>query len=327
MTHTTSHITEPFNIGAVGLPNRLVQAPMAGVSSRAFRLQARRFGAGLVTTEMISSYGVRYRNPRTLAMLELLEEEHPAAVQLFGARPDVMAEAAKAAEAAGADIIDINMGCPVRKVVKTGAGVALMADEELAAGLTAAVADAVNVPVTVKLRSGAGNEVTAPSLAVRLQEAGAAAVCIHPRLAKQAYKGKADHSVSLELAKNLGVPVIASGDIDSAARAGELLGGGCAAVMVGRSSLGNPWLFSDLLTGSDPSRRPLDEVLEEMGHFYEDLAAEAGRERAARQMRKFYGWYLKPFSPGGALRDELRRARGFDEAARSIERFAQSIAL
>jgi len=154
MTHTTSHISEPFRIGSVQLPNRLVQAPMAGISGRAFRLQARRFGAGLLTTEMISSHGIHYHNRRTQAMLELMEEEHPVAMQLFGNDPGVMAEAALAAEAAGADIIDINMGCPVRKVVKTGAGVALMGDEALAARLTAAVSAAVSVPVTVKIRSG-----------------------------------------------------------------------------------------------------------------------------------------------------------------------------
>ena len=320
MTHTTSHIAEAFNIGGLRLPNRLVQAPMAGVSGRAFRLQARRFGAGLVTTEMISSHGAVHRNRRTLAMLDFLEEEHPVAVQLFGASPEVMAEAARIAEGSGADIVDINMGCPVRKVVKTGAGVALMADGKLAARLTSAVVAAVSVPVTVKLRSGAGARVTAPSLAGRLQEAGAAAVSIHPRLARQGYGGKADHSVSLELAEALWVPVIASGDVDSPGTVAGLLDGGCAAVMIGRASQGNPWIFQDLLAGREPSRRPLEEVLEEMGSFYGDLEREAGQERAARQMRKFYGWYLKPFRPGAAVRDELRKARGFSEAAACIRR-------
>ncbi len=311
-------VADPFSIGPVRAPNRLVQAPMAGISGRAFRLQARRFGAGLLTTEMVSSYGVQYHNPRTRAMLELTGDEHPVAVQLFGSRPGVMARAAAGAEQAGADIIDINMGCPVKKVVKTGAGVALMADEELAARLVAAVVEAVKAPVTVKIRSGPGKWVTALEFARRLVAAGAAAVCIHPRLAVQGQKGKADHAVSAKLAAALSVPVIASGDIFHPDKASRLLGQGCAAVMVGRAALGNPWIFEDMLSGAEPQRRPLDEVLAEMGRFYLDLAAETGEERANRQMRKFYGWYLRPFRPDAAFRDGLRRAGGHDAAARLI---------
>ncbi|MEK7816919.1 MAG: tRNA-dihydrouridine synthase, partial [Actinomycetota bacterium] len=145
MRENKSHIreiSESFAIGAVSVPNRLVQAPMAGVSSRAFRLQSRRFGAGLVVSEMVSSHGIRYRNRRTLQMIELAAAEHPVVVQLFGSHPDVMAEAAREAAASGADIIDINMGCPARKVVRTGAGVALMADEGLAARVASAVVEA-----------------------------------------------------------------------------------------------------------------------------------------------------------------------------------------
>jgi nifR3 family TIM-barrel protein len=312
--NVTPGIGDPFSIAGVSLSNRLVQAPMAGISGRAFRLEARRFGAGLVTTEMVSSYGVQYHNRRTLVMLELVETEHPVAVQLFGNQPRVMAEAARAAEAAGADIIDINMGCPVRKVIKTGAGVALMEDGELAARLTAAVVEAVSVPVTVKIRSGLRRDLTAREFALRLTDAGAAAICIHPRLAEQGQKGLADHSVSAALAAMLTVPVIASGDIYHPDQVATLLQSGCAAVMIGRGALGNPWIFKDLLAGAEPRRRPIEEVLAEMGRFYHDAAAEMGRERAGRYMRKFYGWYLKPFKPDTALRDGLRRVDGFAEA-------------
>ena len=320
MTHTTSHINEPFNLGVLFLPNRLVQAPMAGISGRAFRLQARRFGAGLLTTEMISSHGVCYRNQRTRSMLALTEGEHPVAVQLFGAQPEAMAEAARLAEASGADIIDINMGCPVRKVVKTGAGIALMADEALAVRIAAAVVNAVRAPVTVKLRSGAGRAVTALSLAGKLQTAGVAALCIHPRLGGQGYKGRADHAISAALAAAASVPVIASGDIDGPQAAEALLAEGCAAVMIGRASQGNPWIYRDLLDGVAPWRRPIDEVLAELERFYRDLVEETGRERALRQMRKFYGWYLKPFKPDAELRDGLKRADGFEEASALIGR-------
>lgn len=324
MPDTTSHINEPFSIAAVRLANRLVQAPMAGITGRAFRLQAKRFGAGLVSTEMVSSHGVHYGNRRTVDMLELIAAEHPVALQIFGDQPEVMAEAAVAAERAGADIIDINMGCPVRKVVKTGAGVALMEDEELAARITAAVARAVEVPVTVKIRSGVRGKVTAPSLARRLQEAGAAAICIHPRTGEQGRRGSADHTVTKQLIEQLNVPVIASGDIREAAGAEELIRAGAAAVMVGQAALGNPWIFSELLAGEEPHRRSIDEVLAEMGRFFAELVMEAGEERAGRAMRKFYGWYLKPFKPGSELRDGLRRAAGFDEAERLIQELSGS---
>lgn len=313
-------IASNFDIGSLRVGNRLLQAPMAGVTGRAFRLQARRLGAGLVFTEMISSYGIHYGNRRTTEMLRLVEGEHPVAVQLFGNRPDIMAEAARAAEEAGADVIDINMGCPVRKVVKTGAGVALMRDEGLAAEIVAAMARVVRVPVTAKIRSGF-SRVTAPSLARRLQEAGAAAVSIHPRTGAQGWKGRADHAVTARLARDLDIPVIASGDIDGMGDVTRLLGEvGAAAVMIGRMALGNPWAYSDLLSGEEPHGRSLEEVVDEMDRFYRDVVDEMGEGRAVRYMRKFYGWYLSPFAPSGELRAALRRAAGFEEAAAMARR-------
>lgn len=314
------HICSPFQIAALEVPNRLLQAPMAGISTRAFRLQARRFGVGLTATEMISSYGIHFGNKRTLRMLDLVADEHLVSVQLFGNRPQLMAEAAMTATEAGADVIDINMGCPVRKVTGTGAGVALMADEPLAAAIARLVAEAVEVPVTAKIRSGPYAEVTANSLAPKLADAGVAAICIHPRLGKEGRKGRADHRVTETLVSNLEIPVIASGDIDGPASASELFDRcGCDAVMVGRASLGNPWLFADILTGDEAKRRPLPEVISEMTAFHADLCTEMNQERAARFMRKFYTWYLRPFRPGAALRTGLMKATGFDQAVMLIE--------
>lgn len=319
MTSISSHIGSPLKLGVLELPNRVVQAPMAGISNGAFRRQARRFGAGLTCSEMVSSYGIHYRNRRTGAMLALSAGEHPVAVQLFGSEPVIMAEAAAAAERAGADVVDINMGCPVRKVVKTGAGVALMAEPERAAAIVTAIRAAVAIPVTAKFRSGPRGQVVAREFARRMADAGADALCVHPRLGEQGRKGHADHKVTAAVAAMVPVPVIASGDIDSAAAAGGVVRStGCAAVMVGRAALGNPWLFSDILAGSDSGRRPLDEVLVEMERFYRDLEEETGRERAVRLMRKFYGWYLSPFRPDGALRADLRSAESFDGALASI---------
>lgn len=307
-------ITEPFRIGSVSLANRLVQAPMASISGRAYRLQARRFGVGLTVTEMVSSYGVHYRNRRTAEMLELVPGEHPVAVQLFGNDPQVMAEAAVAVEAAGADIIDINMGCPVRKVMKTGAGAALMGNEDLAVAIVEAMVAAVRTPVMAKMRSGLTSEVTALSLAQRLAGAGAAAIGIHPRSAAQAWRGEPDHGVTDSLAEALEIPVIASGDIASPEAVRRLLGGGAAAVMLGRGPLGNPWLYGDLLAGEQPSSRPLDQVLDELLKFAEDAEAEMGPERAGRYLRKFYGWYLSRFKPRGELRHALLQTTSAAEA-------------
>lgn len=318
-TDAESHIGTPFSIGDLVIANRLVQAPMAGITGAAFRRQARRFGAGLTVTEMISSYGVTYRNQRTLAMLDIAGEGRPLAVQLFGSEPPVMAEAALAAAEAGADLIDVNMGCPARKVVKTGAGAALMADEALAAAIVSAMVSAVRVPVTAKFRAGPGRKVTALEFGRRLEAAGAAAVCIHPRTEAQGRKDAADHALTAGLAAGLAIPVIASGDIASPGEAARLLAeAGAAAVMVGQAALGNPWLFADLLAGAAPRRRPPGEVLEEMERFYSDLVAEKGEERAMRNMRKFYGWYLAPFRPDNRLMTEVRRAPSFADAMAMI---------
>ena len=239
-------------------------APMAGLTTSAFRRSVRRWGAGLVFTEMISAYGVHYDNRRTLDYFAHGEDEHPLGFQLFGADADVLADAAGRAVAAGADVVDLNMACPVRKVVKTGAGAALLAEPDRAAGIVAAVVAAVEdaapgrgVPVTVKIRSGLRDgDGLGRTAAPRLAAAGAAAVCIHPRTAAQLYRGRADHAVTFALAAELPVPVIASGDVDGRAAALALLDGGAAAVMLARGAVGAPWLFAQVLgEGRAPGRR------------------------------------------------------------------------
>jgi len=292
----------PWHIGTVEIPSRIVLAPMAGVSVQAFRRQGRRFGAGLVCSEMVSCAGLQHRNERTLGYLRIGADEHPLAVQIFGAEPSVMADAARQVEDAGADIVDINYGCPVRKVTKTGAGATLLDDPERACAIVAAVAEAVDVPVTVKMRRGLANgSRTALSVGPKLVEAGAAALTLHPRSAKQMYTGTADHSLTAELVDLVDVPVIASGDITSRARAEEVLATtGAAAVMVGRAAQGNPWTVGEIagLAGGRPSR---EEIVAELLLFMEDTVREMGEERATGFLKKFYGWYLgrgrfpKPF--------------------------------
>jgi len=275
---------------------------MAGVSVQAFRRQGRRYGAGLVCSEMVSCAGLSHGNERTLGYLRIGRDEHPLAVQIFGSEPDVMAEAARMVEDAGADLVDINFGCPVRKVTKTGAGATLLEEPDRACRIVESVANAVSVPLSVKMRRGLANGSRA-ALAVgpKLVDAGAASLTLHPRSARQMYTGTADHELTAELVDLVDVPVIASGDVDSRDRAEEVLETtGCAAVMVGRAAQGNPWALGEIAGRLDgePTR---EEIVAELLLFMHDTVEEMGESRATGFLKKFYGWYLghgrfpKPF--------------------------------
>jgi tRNA-dihydrouridine synthase B len=286
-------LQEPWSIGPVEIPTRVVLAPMAGVSVQAFRRQGRRFGAGLVCSEMVSCAGIEHRNERTLGYLRVARDEHPLAIQIFGSDPPVMAEAARMVEAAGADIVDMNFGCPVKKVTKTGAGAHLMEDRALACRVVDAVANAVSVPVTVKMRRGVENGSRAfLELGPRLVEAGAAALTLHPRSAKQMYTGVADHSLTAELVDAVDVPVVASGDITSRIKALAVLEQtGCAAVMVARGAQGNPWALREIVD-AEPAEPTREEVAAELIVFAREAVRELGDHRATGFLKKFYGWYL-----------------------------------
>jgi nifR3 family TIM-barrel protein len=266
---------------------------MAGVSVQAFRRQGRRYGAGLVCSEMVSCAGLEHRNERTLGYLRVARDEHPLAIQIFGSEPDRMAEAARLVAAAGADIVDLNFGCPVRKVTKTGAGATLLEDPERACAIVSAVAEAVDLPVSVKMRRGVENGSRAClAVAPRLVEAGAATLTLHPRSARQMYTGEADHTLTAELVSLVDVPVIASGDITSRARAQSALARtGAAAVMVGRGAQGNPWALREIVDGDDaePSR---EQVAAELILFIRETVRELGERRSSGFLKKFYGWYL-----------------------------------
>jgi tRNA-dihydrouridine synthase B len=295
-------IESSWRIRDVAIPTRIVLAPMAGVSVQAFRRQGRRFGAGLVCSEMVSCAGLSHGNERTLGYLRIARDERPLAVQIFGSEPGIMAEAARMVEDAGADLVDINFGCPVRKVTKTGAGATLLEDPDRACSIVAAVARAVDVPVTVKMRRGLEDGSRAAlAIGPRLVEAGAASLTLHPRSAKQMYTGTADHALTAELVELVDVPVIASGDVDSRARAQEVLENtGAAAVMVGRAAQGNPWAIGEIAGRIDGAPRR-EEVVAELVLFIRATARELGEGRATGFLKKFYGWYLgrgrfpKPF--------------------------------
>ena len=307
-------LSSGWRIGPVEIPTRVVLAPMAGVSVQAFRRQGRRFGAGLVCSEMVSCAGLEHRNERTLGYLRIASDEHPLAVQIFGSDPSTMAEAARMVEAAGADLVDINFGCPVKKVTKTGAGATLLEDPARAERIVRAVSQAVSVPVTVKMRRGLENGSRAClDLGPRLVAGGAASLTLHPRSAKQMYTGEADHSLTGELVELVGVPVVASGDINSRARAQAVLATtGAEAVMVGRAAQGNPWAIREIVGDSDgePSR---EEIVAELLLFVRETARELGERRATSFLKKFYGWYLGRGRFPRSFKQELTQLETLEE--------------
>jgi nifR3 family TIM-barrel protein len=307
-------LLSPWWIRNVEIPTRLVLAPMAGVSVQAFRRQGRRFGAGLVCSEMVSCAGLQHGNERTLGYLRISSDERPLAVQIFGSEPGVMAEAARMVEDAGADLVDVNFGCPVRKVTKTGAGATLLEDPERACAIVSAVASAVSVPVTVKMRRGLANgSRSCLELGPRLVEAGAESLTLHPRSAKQMYTGEADHSLTAELVSRVDVPVIASGDVTSRARAQAILATtGAAAVMVGRAAQGNPWALREIVEGdAEPPAR--EEVVAELILFMRETVRELGEGRATGFLKKFYGWYLGRGRFPRPFKQELVQLEALDE--------------
>jgi nifR3 family TIM-barrel protein len=311
-------LTTPFRIANVELRNRVLLAPLAGIGNWFVRLQAHRYGAGLAVSEMVSSFAIAHRNRRTLEeMLRIHPDEGPVSIQLFGGDPDVMREAAAVAAAAGPRLIDLNFGCPVKKVLKTGAGAALLDEPDRALAVARAAAEGSGLPVTVKLRSGLrSGERSGVELAKRLvDEAGVAAITLHPRAAAQHHSGRPDYALVRELVESLDgrAPVIVSGGLrspDRARRAYEE--SGADAVMIARGSLGNPWIFA-ALTG-DGDSEPADEEIEAELRWVIDRAAEHwGPERAARNQRKFYPWYVSRLGYEGAQADRFQRAETLSE--------------
>ncbi len=305
------------------MPNRVVLAPLAGIGNWFVRLQAKRYGAGLAVSEMVSSFGVHHGNEKTCTeMLRIHPDERvagvggPVSIQLFGQEPDVMRSAAASVAAAGADIIDLNMGCPVPKVCKTGAGAALLDDPDVAVAVARAAREGSGLPVTVKLRSGRRTgETDGFELAHRLvAEAGVAAIGFHPRSAQVHHKGTPDLELARELVASLPAPVILSGGMDdpeAILRAFEFTG--CEAVMLARGALGNPWLFARLL-GDRDDEPTAAEVVEELEWVMLRAVEHLGERRGGRYMRKFYPWYVDRLGGGKALQGALQATDSVDEA-------------
>jgi tRNA-dihydrouridine synthase B len=280
------------------VPNRVLLAPLAGIGNWFVRLQAKRFGAGMAVSEMVSSHALHYGNERTcVEMLRIHPSERaggPVSIQLFGQDPAVMRSAAAVVASAGADAIDLNMGCPVPKVCRTGAGAALLSDPSLAVAVARAAAEGSGLPVTVKLRSGLRpGDTSGFELAQRLvAEAGVAAIAFHPRSASVHHKGVPDYALAARLAASLPVPVILTGGLrDAVAIRAVYEQTGVAAVMLARGCLGYPWLFAQLL-GARQAEPKREEVLAELDWLLARAVEHLGEARATRYLRKFYPWYL-----------------------------------
>jgi tRNA-dihydrouridine synthase B len=317
-----SALTDPFEIGPVRIPNRVVLAPLAGIGNWFVRLQAKRFGAGLAVSEMVSSFGVHYGNEKTcVEMLRIHPDERaggrgPVSIQLFGQDPDIMRSAAATVAERGADLIDLNMGCPVPKVCKTGAGAALIKDPATAVAVAKAAREGSGLPVTVKLRSGQRpGETDGYELAHRLvQDAGVSAIGFHPRSAAVHHKGVPDYDLAARLVESLPAPVILTGglsDRDAVLRAHERTG--AAAVMLARGSLGNPWLFAQLLGERDEDATSA-EILAELDWVMDRAAEHLGPERAARYLRQFYPWYVSRLGAPKTVQQALQQTASLGDA-------------
>ena len=313
------------------LRNKALLAPLAGISNLPFRLVARSFGCSLAFTEMISANGLIRKSDKTLEYLRTSAEDEPLGVQIFGAQPDIMAQAARIVADQGASLIDINMGCPVKKVIKADAGAILMKDPDRAAGIITAVKKAVTVPVTVKIRSGwNSSSINAVTIARIAEDCGAAAIIIHARTYDQGFSGDADWRVIAQVKKAVGIPVIGNGDIwhpqDAIRMKEETF---CDAVMVGRGSLGDPWIFKgiyQLLSGTAEDYLPtLSQRHEIIDAHWKMEVQFCGQKIADKSFRKHLLWYTKGLPGSGRFRQIVSSMTDRNSMTAELDRFFQTL--
>lgn len=324
---------EPFmemqwKIGNVQIDNPFVLAPMAGVTDLPFRTLCKEQGAGLICMEMISAKAISFHNKNTIALMEIDPCEHPVSMQLFGSEPDLMAEVAKSIEDRDFDILDINMGCPVPKVVNNGEGSALLKNPNLIEEIVRKVSSAISKPLTVKVRIGFENEpVDIVEIAKRIEDAGAAALAVHGRTRQQYYSGTADWDTIRRIKEAITIPVIGNGDVDSPLKAEALVKQtGCDAIMVGRAVRGNPWLFRELnhyfRTGELLERPSVEEIREMILRHARKQIELKGEFVGIREMRKHVAWYTAGMRHSAGLRRESNTIESYEALEALLSRLA-----
>ena len=316
-----------WKIGSVEIENPFVLAPMAGITDLPFRLLCKEQGAGLLYTEMVSAKAISYHNRNTVSLMETDPKEHPVALQLFGSEPELMGEVAKSIEDQPFDILDINMGCPVPKVVNNGEGSALLKDPALIREIIKAVSGAVRKPVTAKMRIGfEGADVDPVEIARIMEDAGAAAIAVHGRTRQQYYSGQADWETIRRIKEAVSVPVIGNGDVDSPEKAEAMFREtGCDAVMIGRAVRGNPWIFREMnhyfATGELLPGPSLEELKEEILRHARMQIEKKGEYTGIREMRKHVAWYTAGIRHSAGIRRESNLISSYGELERLLERF------
>ena len=316
-----------FKIGDVAITNSLVLAPMAGVTDLPFRLLCREYGAGLLCTEMVSAKAISFENKNTYDLMRIQSGEQPISLQLFGSEPELMGEVVKKIEDNPCDIIDINMGCPVPKVVNNGEGSALMKDPKLVGEIVKAVSRATKKPVTIKIRKGFDDEhVNAALIAKIAEDNGAAAIAIHGRTRDQYYGGKADWDIIRQVKEAVSIPVIGNGDVNSARAAKAMIEEtNCDAIMVGRAARGNPWIFEQinhyLTTGKEIEKPTRTEVGAMILRHARDLIAHKGEFTGVREMRKHVAWYTAGFPHSSKLRGRVNEIESYADLEELLVRF------
>ena len=316
-----------WKIGSVEIENPFVLAPMAGITDLPFRLLCKEQGAGLLYTEMVSAKAISYHNRNTVSLMETDPKEHPVALQLFGSEPELMGEVAKSIEDQPFDILDINMGCPVPKVVNNGEGSALLKDPALIREIIKVVSGAVRKPVTAKMRIGfEGADVDPVEIARIMEDAGAAAIAVHGRTRQQYYSGRADWETIRRIKEAVSVPVIGNGDVDSPEKAEAMFREtGCDAVMIGRAVRGNPWIFREMnhyfATGELLPGPSLEELKEEILRHARMQIEKKGEYTGIREMRKHVAWYTAGMRHSAGIRRESNLISSYGELERLLERF------